>query len=340
MADLVAPLRAQRAIVLFSLWLTAAAAIMWVPSFKADAANTMSSAYQPLQCASNSTTGQGRRETMELANDAVDGEIADTYAFPCISGVPWKFEVGLANTGGDCTTVPTCNPWVLGVVEGMYAKNPSNNFFYAAASDVGLYQIAFKALRLCTTADLPVTQCGIGVNNLDSGTNLTRNDSGMYARSAGTASNAPTKPYVLRMAPDGPVTLGGGGVLTDILAEGTSTFTVGPENITLGGTGCGIAGGQKWPSGTFDTMHTCQGITLADMAGLAWILGVNTFYLKQINLDFKYLLTHGGTTTNPYTDPPGGAANPSVTVALPNTRISVCATTTPCNPSLDYPTDD
>lgn len=336
------PERAQRMVVFGSLWLMAAAAILLLPLGNADATNSMSASYQPLQCASAGQTGQGRRETVTLSNDSVNGDISGTYAFPCLSGVPWRMQVGLANTAANGTAVPTQNPWVLGVVEGMYAKNPNNDFLFAAAGQSSLYQIAFKALRLCTAAGAPVSQCGIGVNNIDSGTNLTRNDSALFASSAGTVSPQPSKPYVFRIAPDGPVTIGGSGVITDVVAEGTSKFSVGPENITIGGTGCGIAGGTKYDEGDFlATMHTCQGISLSSMAGLAWILGVKTFYLKQIDLNFQYLITHGGATTNPYTDPPkDGAGAPLTSVQLPNSRITVCRDTNRCNPSLDYPNDD
>ena len=340
MADLVAPLRVQRAVVFLAAWLSAAAVIMWVPLFEADAANTQSNAYQPLQCAANGTTGQGRRETVNLSNDSVNGNIANTNAYPCLAGVPWKFEVGLNNTASNSTTVPTGDPWVLAVVEGMYAKNPDNNFFFGATGDSGLFQIAFKSLQLCTDASAPVAGCDIGVSNIDSGTNTNRNDVALFASSAGTVDPKPLKPYVFRLAPDGPVSIGGPNIITDVLAEGSSTFSAGPENITLGGTGCGIAGGTKYPTGIFDTMHTCQGITLSSAAGLAWILGVQTFYIKQLNLNFQYIITHGGSTTDPYTDPPGGAATPLTSMQLPNTRITVCQSATACNPSLTYPHDD
>ncbi|WP_331142240.1 hypothetical protein [Nocardioides sp.] len=328
----------QRFVVGLALWILAAVAILLVPNDGAGAVNSIGPNYQPLQC-SQGTNTQQRRQTVNLSNDSVNGEISGTNAYPCLAGVPWKFEAGLNNfSTGNGTAQGTQDPYVIARVDGIYAKNPDNDFYYAASGSAPLYQIAFKALNLCSGSGQPVSGCELGVNNLD-GNN--RNDVALYASSAGTPDPKPAKPYVLRFAPDGPITLGGNGVITDVIADGASSFSVGPENITAGGTGCQIAGGTKYHNNDlFATMHTCQGIKLESMAGLAWILGVQTFYIKQLNLSFQYLITHGGTTTDPYSDPPGGVSSPLTSVQLPNTRITVCQTTARCDPSLDYPNDD
>lgn len=340
MADLLLPERAQRAVACTALWLLAAAAIIFVPLGDADAANSQNNNYQPFQCASNGTSGQGRRETMDLANNNVDSEIPNTYAFPCLSGVPWRVLVGAANNPADGTSVPTQNPWVLAFVRGIYAKNPSGNFNWGATGNSDLYRVAFKELQLCTGAGQPISQCGAGVNSIDTGTNAARNDFEMWAESSLTDNPKPVKNYVLRIQPDGPITIGGTGVMTDLMAYGNSAMTLAPDNIPAGGTGCGAAGGTKYPSGAFSTMHSCSGMQVSALSTLGWILGVKDFYLKQVDLRFQYLLTHGPNTADPYTDPPGGIATPLKSIRLPNTRFTVCVSTAKCNPSLSYPHDD
>src|SRR5690606_22991986 len=136
--------------------------------------------------------------------------------------------------------------------------------------------------------------------------------------SSGTANPKPKVDYVLRLKPDGPATMGGNGVITDLVVTGDSKFSVDVNQVTAGTLGCTLAGGSVIGGVLGIGAHTCQGVTVSSMAGLAWITGVKSYSIRQLDMQFHYLSTHAGNTTDPYTQPPMNGGVPANSLSFPN----------------------
>ncbi len=347
--------RVQRAVVFTALWVVAAAFVWFVPfgegGFGQSAnAQPQSNDYQPFQCASGGTTGQGKRASVTLSNNNVNGT-SGGVAYPCISGVPYRFQVGNLTS----QTANSVDGRMVAKVEGIYAQG-SQSANWAANGNPSLVRMAFRGLTVCN-GTTPSGCSSPGINNNDANT---WNDMAMYASpvpgvvqvytannnnnlSNVTATNPrPTKDYVLRFAPDGPVTIGGSGVVTDLLADPNSRFSIQNNQIAISGTGCSTAGGNTVGASFLNlTNHTCQGIPASGLTNplVQWLGGVADYNIRQLDLTFFYLINHSG-TGDPYTTFPMTGGSPANSISLPNTRISVCQSKTACNPSLDYPHDD
>jgi hypothetical protein len=324
MSALVPSRKVQRLVVFAMLWLIAAAAVWFVPwGGTAAQAQSQSSAYQPFACAQSG--GGNRRQTVPLANANVNGTTSGVF-YPCISGVPWRFQAGdLSNFNNN-----SADGIDIAYVNGVYSKtNPT--IYWASSGSSGLYGVAFKDLQICTGSNTPASGCTLSASNTDSATN---NDVALYADSSGTASPKPKTNYVLRIAPNGPITIGGNGVITDLLATGGSRFSVNMGDVLAGSIGCTAAGGGVI-GGTFGVgAHTCQGITVSALNSLSWLTGVASYHIRELDLTFYYLATHAGSTADPYTQPPvDSSGNPLDSIQLPNTRITVCPSTAACNPT-------
>lgn len=271
-------------------------------------AQTQDNSYQPFNCGqSNSSSGQARRENLPLNNDS--GGTANGHAYPCISGVQWRLVVGntqasLADTNG-----------IIGEIQGAYSTQWANGdgtcasatFCFAGTGAVnGLVQVSIKGLGFCSGANAPAFNVGnYSCRKAASGIQL-------YANSTSSQSYQPAKSYQLNITPSGPFNLGGSGMQTDIFATPSSEIQTSLSAIPAGALGCPVVGTTKGQGCT---------ITLSSFSGsLAQTLaGGGDFPLSALNLTFYYLITHTGSTTNPYN--PTEISGNSVT--LPNTRISV-----------------
>ena len=120
----------------------------------------------------------------------------------------------------------------------------------------------------------------------------------------GTPATAPTSNYTLSITPDGPITIGGAGVLTDLWATGNSAINVAGYNAVC------------WLVGSSDG-NGCR-ISVSTFQSINWLMGGSNFELYGLDLTFGYLVTHANNPADPYQNPP---AQPSV--QLPNTTISL-----------------
>src|SRR5690606_18470066 len=83
----------QRWIVFAAVYLIAAATVWFAPFGGGDRAEAQSanSDHQPFACSQNG--GGHRKQTIDLSNDTVSGTTSGKF-YPCVSGVPFKFQVG------------------------------------------------------------------------------------------------------------------------------------------------------------------------------------------------------------------------------------------------------
>jgi hypothetical protein len=238
-----------------------------------------SQAYLPFQCGGS---GIARRQTMGLYDSGRNRAGNDTAApgqmFPCLSGTEWHLSFGNLSDNQNRGSVHSVN----------ISDFHSNNWTMAGGNTVtNIYQLSFDSFVI-----------GSSVNNV----------------SLTTVRNTPVSgesPYVLGFAPQGGITIGGSGVMTDMLVDG---------NSQLDAQGTSVFGLKIWVT-----------IKISTYTSISWLLTSNDFPLSGVDLYFYYLTTHvsdpGSSLatgdvckTNPYCpqNAPSGTA-----VQLPNTQITV-----------------
>ncbi|MBO0843235.1 MAG: hypothetical protein J2O46_08620 [Nocardioides sp.] len=293
--------RRQRLVVIVALALFVMSFSAWPrtddPRARADA-QAQSDAYQPFQCRAG-TSGQGHRQNLTLDNGS-GGFNASGHMYPCVSGVEWTFSAGDVNSSGST---------VVASINKVYAQQAPAMSFAAAGSRSDLYQLSFDSLVFNSAA----TNIRLGAN------------------SASTyASPKPATPYNLTITPDGPITIGGSGVTTEVWATGASSFTVPASQLPcLGVVVFGVCGGL---GGTLlcaavGTVHgnNCQ-IQLSTFgSNLVQLLTKGSNWsIIGLDLHFDYLVTHRPNPSDPYTQQPvDGSGNPLSSIQLPNTTVNV-----------------
>ena len=189
--------------------------------------------------------------------------------FPCLSGTLWNMQFGNINDSTQRGSVQAVNIF----------DSSGTTFPFAGANGANnLYHLSFNNFIINDAANNVVMK---------------------------TTRNTPVSgqsPYELRFTPAGGATIGGNGVMTDMLVTGTSEIRA---------QGTGPFGIKLWLK-----------LAIEDYGGVSWLLTSNDFPVAGVNLSFYYLTTHvsnpGG--TNPYL--PGSAPAGSA-VQLPNTTIEV-----------------
>jgi hypothetical protein len=295
--------------VAFGAMLLAVTAVLYWPEIRDGAgsaiAQTQDNSYQPFNCGqAGSSNPQQRRQNLQL--NGTGGGAANGHAYPCISGVQWKLKAGTTSS----STAGPSN--IIAVISAAYSTIYSSPIYWAGTgSSSNLVQVSIAGLQFCN-GSLNLTANGYGCTP-----SLTARNIQLYADSSTGQGYVPKTPYVLNIIPSGPITVGGNGMQTDIFGVGSSLIAT--DLAALPSFPFGQAGNCATVGGTA-TGNMCT-LSLSSFSGsLAQTLaGGGTFPLFGMDLTFYYLITHTGSTTNPYN--PLEVSGNSVT--LPNTRLVV-----------------
>lgn len=300
----------QRAVA-FSAMLLAVSVVLFWPSIRNTAtsayAQTQDNNYQPFSCSQPGASGlQDRRANLTLKNGS--GGSSAAKAYPCISGVAWKLQVG-------CTTCTVTNGagsnGVVAILNNAFSTTGATLPVTGTTNTAtGLTQVSIQGLQFCSAASVPsATVNGFGCRKAVDNIRLTAN-------STSSLTFQPKTPYQLNIIPAKEMTIGGGGMMADIWGTGASTFEVPANAITSTTTGCGFVGGTTTGSGG---SAGCT-VTLSQFSGsLAQSLaGGSTLPVIGVNLTFYYMITHTPGATNPYNE-----LATTNSLLLPNVRIYV-----------------
>jgi len=205
---------------------------------------------------------------------------------------------------------------VIASVHGINARALSPNVFFASSNSAALYQLAFKDL-------------------------VFSDDVASYGPIRLTADST-TSPdvqspvaHTLGISPDGPITIGGSGVRTEVVATGDSYFAIPWSKVEDMSALADLVGKSSICTAGNDG-DVCK-IKLSTLAGsgsglfgslIAAIVSSlaqgGDFNLINLNLDFYYLWTHRMDGSDPYTNVPiDGSGSPLNSIQLPNTTITV-----------------
>ncbi|OUZ08559.1 hypothetical protein BHE97_12835 [Aeromicrobium sp. PE09-221] len=301
----------QRFIVLGALLALVTGLVTWVAGDADPAeANSQSNAHQPFDCSQPGTGNpQQRRQTIPLKSTSGNGfenRNSGTRMFPCLSGVQWRM------TAGDPSTSDTGA--IVADVRGINTQN-AHTYYLAADGSRSLYQLAFRDLTFRPN----VAQHGAPVLTADSRT---------------APDPRPAAGHTLTIKPDGPMTVGGPGVRTELIATGDSWFALPWSQITAMSFLANVVGkGAICTAGSSGDVCRIRLQTLA--GGGSGLLGQliaaivsglaqgGDFSIIAFDLTFDYLWTHDmDASRDPYVHPPGGA-NPLNSIRMPNTTIMV-----------------
>ncbi|MBM9462126.1 hypothetical protein JL108_01620 [Aeromicrobium sp. YIM 150415] len=301
----------QRVVVLGALLALVIGLVTWVAGDADRAeANSQSNAYQPFTCSQpGNANPQQRRQAVPLKSTSGNGfenRNSGTRMFPCLSGVQWHMTAGnptTSNTGA-----------IVADVKGINTQN-AQTYYLAADGSRSLYQLAFRDLTFRSN----VAQHGAPV---------------LSASSQTAPDPKPAAGHTLAIKPDGPMTVGGPGVRTELLATGDSWFALPWSQITAMSFLANVVGkGAICTAGSSGDVCRIRLQTLA--GGGSGLLGQliaaivsslaqgGDFSIIALDLKFDYLWTHDmDASRDPYVHPPGGA-NPLNSIQLPNTTITV-----------------
>lgn len=115
--------------------------------------------------------------------------------------------------------------------------------------------------------------------------NFTVNPAASGVTLATTSGTAPATPHSLTLAPDNGLTLGGSGVITDLLVDGDSVIV-----IELGfflALACGAVGGSGGSTCTVQVKNVS-----GSFVALAAAFGIDTFTISRMSLKVYYLVSH------------------------------------------------
>jgi len=299
----------QRAVAFTAMVLMVSVVLFW-PNIRDHAGQALAQAqdnnYQPFQCGqAGNSNPQQRRQILPLKNGSGTGN-AGGVAYPCVSGVQWHLTVGCTKCSASATSTGAGR--VIGIINNAFSATGQTLYFAGTGSAGGLAQVAIQGLQFCSGANVPPLPSG----NSGYGCTTPVNGIQLVADSSTSGSYNLSNDYALSITPNGPITVGGGGMMADVWGTGASEFEVPLNYVTSGSTGCGIVGGTSTTNGCTVNLSKFGG-TLANA-----LAGGTVMPLIGVNLTFYYLITHTPNVTNPYTE---GAANNSV--VLPNTRIYV-----------------
>jgi len=299
----------QRLVVVLALFVVILAVVAWPGNVGTSAvAQDQSDAYQPFHC-QQGTTAQQRRQAIQQKGSGTDQNFNGSgYARPCVSGVKWHMQAGNLS---DSNTSD-----VIASVHGINARSLTDKVFFAGSGSQALYQLAFKDL--------------VFADNVA--------DYGPIRLTADSATSpdvqSPTA-HTLSITPDGPITIGGSGVRTEVVATGDSYFAIPWAKVQeMSGLADLVGKGSICTAGY--SGNVCK-IKLSTLAGSgSGLLGSliaaivsslaqgGDFNLINLNLDFYYLWTHRMDGSDPYTNiPVDGAGSPLNSIQLPKTTITV-----------------
>lgn len=304
----------------FSMMLAMVSTVLLWPQIRNHAGEAFAQAqdnnYQPFECGqASSTSRQIRRSNLQMFNNSGLSGYTSGRAYPCVSGVAWKLEAG--NTKRNLSAAGTYqgNNGIVALISKIYPES-GGTMNFAGAGSKSTVHMSLASLRFCT--GVPAID---GPVNFANGMGCVRRVDGvkMYADSATSPTVKPTVPYVLNITPNGPITVGGAGVLTDMWMDPGSVLAAPISSVPLGTLGCGSAGvaGNTYGSGS---NQTCEFEVSKVTSGLAQNLAAGqNFAIVGMNVTFYYLMSHAQGSTNPYNT----AELTLNSIQLPNTRIKV-----------------